>query len=185
MCAKPAVLALGDDAPNVDGELAVLELVLPPPADELETPPPAPPPPRSTADPVLAPLGLLRAPLPASPPALGLCANAGVAASVNPASTMPSLKLRTLMSALHAGDLAVRRMILQQICHMIPTKFTGGRVSLALPYVPSGVHSVPKAGHPVHSPDRLGFWPTTPCFTPPPSSPSATTASPSWPATDR
>jgi hypothetical protein len=99
MCAKPAELALGDDAPNVDGELAVLALVLPPPALELETaPPPAPPPPRSTAEPVLLPLGLLRAPLPASPPALGLCANAGAAASVNPASTMPSLKFRTLIA---------------------------------------------------------------------------------------
>jgi len=128
MCANPAELALGDEAPNVDGELAVLELVLLPPAVELETaPPPAPPPPRSTAEPVLAPLGLLRAPLPASPPALGLCAHAGAAASANPASTIPSLKLRTLICALPAGDLAVRKMILQQICHGILPKFTGRR----------------------------------------------------------
>src|SRR5262245_66468916 len=127
MCAKPAVLALGDDAPNGDGALAVLALVLPPPAVEPETaPPPAPPPPRSTADPVLAPLGLLRAPLPASPPALGLCAMAGAAASVNPASTTPSLKLRTFMTALH-GDLAVRRVIVQQICHRKRANFTGGK----------------------------------------------------------
>ena len=130
-------LALGDDAADADGELLlvlVLEelAVLPPPELVAALPPPPPPLPRSTAEPLLAPLGLLRAPLPASPPALGLCAMAGAAASVNPASTTPSLKLRTFMTALH-GDLAVRRLIVQQICHRKRANFTGGKFQKGLP----------------------------------------------------
>ena len=94
--ARSPKLMDGDVAAPAEGELKPLLLVpppllvttLPPP---LETaPPPPPPPPRSTAPPELE-LALLPAARSAAPPSAGFCANAGPAASVRLAITIPSL----------------------------------------------------------------------------------------------
>jgi hypothetical protein len=114
-------MAFADDEPKSD----------PPPLTDPLDPalllaPPPPPDPRSTAPPLLgAPPPLARSTAPAAcpppPPASGFWANAGAAASVSAATTIPRPKLKRFMCAPvwppQHGDLTVRFLIVQQICH--------------------------------------------------------------------
>src|SRR6187399_3337755 len=93
----------------------------PPPPPLTTPPPPLDTPPLETLPPVAFPAPpppVFPAPPADDPPSLGLCANAGAAASVKPAKTIPSLRLRTFIKALPPrGGSGSTPPILQQICH--------------------------------------------------------------------